>query len=133
MLLLSKVKLVITDKSVTLFTGINLKEMHNKAIADLKNNECTGSSIEFKSVSGDITKVTKNGIEFKIPSQTFTEYSGCNSNKVAVDYLPATAILVGKKLIVTHKEGIRIVEELNGKKTIVRKDVNLIFNSKPGR
>ena len=131
LLFLSKSRLVITDKKMTFITGINVKEMHNKSTINSKNNECKASSFEYKSVSGDITKVTKNGIEFNIPSQNFTEHSGCNSSKVSVDYLPAIAQLQGKILVVTHIEGIRTVYEKNGKKTIVRKDAHFFFNLKP--
>jgi hypothetical protein len=128
---LSKTRLVITDKNITFITGTNVKEWHNEATPNANNYKCYGSSVEYKSVSAEIYRVTKNGIEFKIPSQSFTEYSGCNSSTVLVDYLPATARLQGKTLIVTHIEGIRMVEEKNGVKTIVRKDAKFFFNLKP--
>jgi hypothetical protein len=129
-LLVSETKLVVTDISMNFITGINIKEAHNKIINN-NNSDCSASTVEFKSVIGDIVKVSKGGITFKIPSQSFTEYSGCDANKVEVDFMPATAILKGELLVITHKEGFRFMDEINGKKVVRRKDVNYYFTLNP--
>lgn len=125
LLFISRTKLVITDENMEFTQEIDVKEMHNKSIKN--NNNCSSSSFEYKDLSGDIIRVTKSGIYFKIPSQNFTEHSGCNTEKIEVSYLPATAYLEGSNLVITHQNGVRIMEGRNGKKTVKRKDAKYYY------
>ncbi len=125
-LFISQAKLVITDKNMKFTTGTSVKETHKM------NSDCTGSIIEFKSASGNIINVTKNGIDFEVPTQSFTELYGCSSRAAKVDYQPATARLEGSILVMTLKEGARTMHEEKGEKTVKRIDMNLYFRSTPG-